>query len=154
MASAAYPTVHAALVAAADAALTVRVVDGFDLSEDPGDVMMIGVPSLSDLNSVSAGTFSQEATTFGRAGGVRTETGSINGIVVATDGAGNQSAARTTAFGYIETLTTALRADPTMGVTAFNELVAQLSAGDVAEDQAEDGATTAISFVVAYRALI
>lgn len=155
MASAAYPTVHAALFSVAGTALTnLRVVDGFDVSEDPSDVMMIGVPNLSDLDSVSAGTFTQEATTFGRAGGVRTETGSINGIVVATNGDGDQTTARATAFGYIETLSTALRADPTMGVTSLNELIAQFSAGDVAEDQADDGATTAISFTVAYRALI
>lgn len=155
MTSAAYPTVYAALVTTATTALTgtLRVVDGYDLSDDPGDVMMIGVPTLGDVNAISAGTFTQEATTFGRAGGVRTETGVINGVVMARNGQGDQNGARVAAFGHLASLGDAIRADPTLGVTSFNELVAQLSAGDVAEDQV-DGATTAISFTVAYRALI
>lgn len=155
MASAAYPTVHAALFALADSVRVdgLRVVDGFDVSEDPDDVMMIGVPTLSDVNAVAAGSFSQEALSFGRAGGVRTETGTVNGLVIATNGDGDQAAARAAAFGYVDTLGDALRADPAMGVTSFNELVAQLNTGDVIEDQV-DGAATAISFTVAYKALI
>lgn len=160
MTSIAYPTVHAALVTTAGTALatpvtagTFRVVDGFDLSDDPGDVMMIGVPSLSDVNAISAGTFNQEPLSFGRAtGGIR-ETGSINGVVMARNGQGDQDAARVAAFGYLATLGDAVRADPTLGVTAFQEVVARLSTGDPAEDQV-DGATTAISFTVAYVALI
>jgi hypothetical protein len=160
MTSTAYPTVHAAVISVARTALatpitsgTFRVSDGFDLSDDPGDLMEIGVPSLSDTQSISAGSFSQDATTFGRAGGVRTETGTINGTVMARNGEGDQGAARVAAFGYLATLGDAIRADPSLGVTSLGELVAQLSTGDVAEDQV-DGATTAISFTVAYRAFI
>jgi hypothetical protein len=147
--------VFAALVTTATTALSgvLRVVDGSDLSSDPGDVMMIGVPTLTDVNAISAGSFSQDATTYGRAGGVRTETGTINGVVVARNGQGDQSAARAAAFGYLTTLSDALRTDPSMGITAVGDPVAQLSAGDVAEDQT-DGATTAISFTVAYRAFV
>lgn len=153
--SAAYPTVYAALVAVADTALTgtVRVVDGFDISDDPGNVVQIGVPSISDTSSISAGTFNQEAQTFGRAAGGREETGSINCVAMAWNGDGDQGAARAAAFGYIASIEAALRADPTLGVTAFDYLVTQLISGDVAEDKV-DGATTAISFVVAYKARI
>jgi hypothetical protein len=154
MTSAAYPTVHAALVTLATATLpSVRVVDGYDVSEDPGNIVQIGVPSLSSTTSISAGTFTQEMETFGRLVGGRLETGSINGVAMAWNGDGDQAAARSAAFGYIAAIGDALRTDPSMGVTAFAELVAELSTGDVAEDKV-DGATTAISFTVAYKARI
>lgn len=155
MTSAAYPTVIAALFATADEALSndsFRVVRGYDLSDDPSDVMMIGVPSLSDVNSISAGSFSQEFATLGTPRS-RDENGTINGVVMARNGQGDQQAATEAAFGYVAGLEAALRADPAMGVTDFAYLVAQMSTGDVAEDQV-DGATTAISFTVAYRARI
>jgi hypothetical protein len=153
MSSSAYPTVFAALVTTATTALgdTIRVVDGFDLSSDAGDVMVFGVPNLTDSNAISAGSFTQTTQGFGRTG-VRQEAGTISGYVMAWNGDGDQTTARTTAFGYLSTLGDALRLDPKMGVTAF-DVAAQVSAGDVLEDQAE-GATTAISFTVAYQALI
>lgn len=153
MVAIAYPTIQAALVSVAGTALSIRVTDGFDLSEDPADVMMIGVPTLSDVNAISAGNFTQEPLSFGRAtGGVR-ETGVINGVVMSRNGDGDQSLARTTAIGYLSTLDDAIRADYSLGVSSFDEVVARLSTGDIAEDQV-DGATTAVSFTVAYTALI
>jgi hypothetical protein len=115
--------------------------------------MMIAVPTLSDVNAISAGNFSQEAAAFGRASGPRTETGTISGVVMAWNGQGDQDAAQSTAFGYLDTLAAAIRADPTLGITTLTDPIAQLTAGDIAEDQV-DGATTAISFTVAYRAFI
>lgn len=154
MTTVAYPMVYAALVTAATTALSgaCRVVDGYDLSNDPGDVMEIGVPSIADVNAISAGDFSQDAATFGRAAGGLKETGTINGIVLARNGQGDLTTARTAAFGYLTTLGTAIRADRAMGVTAF-DLVAKVTSGDVAEDQV-DGATVAVSFTVTYAALI
>lgn len=150
--SAAYPTVYAALVSTLTSALsgTVRVVDGYDVSNDPGDAVIVGVPSVSDTNAISAGSFTQQMMSFG---GPRTEAGSINGVVLAWNGQGDQSAARTAAFTYLGLIEAALRADRTLGVTTVNEVVAQFNSGDIAEDKV-DGATTAISFTVAYTARI
>lgn len=154
MPTTAYPTVYAAVLSTAATALTgtLRVVDGFDLSSEAGDVMLIGVPSLADEESIAAGSFNQDSASFGKAPGTRKETGSINGFVLAQNGQGDQSAARTTAFSYVDALADALRADPTLGVTTFS-LVAQLTSGDVTEDQV-DGATCAVSFTVTYTAFV
>lgn len=151
--SAAYPEVHAAIVATAKTALNniIRVVDGYDVSEDPDDVMMIGVPSLTDTTTISAGSFTQETLSYGAAG-ARREEGTINGCVLASNGDGEQAIARANAFDYVNQLGAALRADCTMGVTAFS-LDAQVRNGEVLEDQ-QDGAMTGISFTVAYTAII
>lgn len=152
MTSAAYPTVYAALVAVADAALSVRVVDGYDVSEDPGDVVMIGVPNITDVNAIAAGSFSQAVATMGTPR-TREETGSINGVVLAWNGDGDSSAARLAAFAILADLEDALRTDPSLGLTAFTRTVAQLETGAIAEDK-QDGATCAISFTVIYAARI
>ena len=150
----AYPTVYAAVLSTATTALTgmVRVVDGFDLSSEPGDVVLIGVPNLGEEESIAAGSFSQDPSTFGRAPGTRKETGTVNGCVLAQNGQGEAANARTTAFSYIDALADALRNDPSIGVTAFS-LVAQLTSGDISEDQV-DGATCAVSFTVTYTAFV
>lgn len=153
MTTAAYPTVYAALVATATTALpTVRVVDGYDVSEDPGDVLMIGVPSLTDTTAIAAGSFNQVIATMGTPRS-REETGTINGVVLAWNGDADSSAARLAAFAILGDLEDALRADPSLGVTAFARTVAQLETGAVAEDKL-DGATCAISFTVIYAARI
>ena len=156
MTSAAYPTVYAALVTAIDNALTVRVVDGYDISDDPGDVVMVGVPSLSSTTSIAAGSFSQVAATMGSTR-TRDETGTINGVVMARNGdadATGAAADRTAAFGYVASIESALRTDPSLGLMpTFQRVVVQMSTGDVLEDKT-DGATCAISFTVAYVARI
>lgn len=152
MTSAAYPTVYAALVATLDAALSVRVVDGYDVSDDPGDVVMVGVPSLASTSSISAGSFTQAVATLGT-GRSRDEAGTINGVVLAWNGDGDASAARLAAFGYIASAESALRADPALGLTTFAYLVVEIATGDVLEDKV-DGATCAISFTVTYKARI
>lgn len=156
MTSAAFPTVIAALQAVASTALssttTVRVVRGYDLSADPGDVVMVGVPNLSDANALAAGSFTQAPATLGT-GRSRDENGTINCVVMARNGDGDQEAACAAAFGYLADIESALRTDPALGVTAFAYLVAELAAGEVLEDQA-DGATTALPFTVTYKARI
>jgi hypothetical protein len=148
--SSAWQTVRAALVTTADNALSIRVSDGFDLSSDPGDVLMIAVPNLSDVNSITAGSFSQAMATMGSTR-TRDEDGSINGVVMARNGQGDQALATSTAFGYIASLEAALRSDPSLGITSYVYLEAWMTSGDVLEDQI-DGATTAISFTVTYKA--
>ena len=154
MPSTAYPTVYSAVVSTATTALTgtLRVVDGFDLSADPGDVMLIGVPNPADENAIAAGSFNQDFGSFGSAPGTRQETGTIHGFAMARNGQGDQNGARTTAFSYIDTLADAIRADPSLGVSAFT-IAAQLTSGDVTEDQV-DGATCAVSFTVTYTAYV
>lgn len=152
MTSAAYPTVVAALLTVVDAALSCRVVDGFDVSSDPGDVVYLGLRDIRDANAIVSGSFTQ---TVGPMGSTRPrdEDGTINGLVWAWNGDGDAAAARTAAFGYLASIESALRADPAIGVTAFQRLVVQLSAGDVVEDK-EDGANCALPITVTYSARI
>lgn len=155
MPSVAYPWVFKALLSAAEVALSddLRVVDGYDISDDPGDVLMLGVPNLSDTSSISAGQFNQEQIGHGAAGNIR-ETGTINGIVMAWTGDVDANAARTACFGYLDSLSAAIRADRHLGVSDFDLVVGTaLTSGDVAEDKV-DGATCAVSFTVNYTALM
>lgn len=153
MTSVAYPVVYAALLEFGDAAVSARLTDGYDLSDDPSDVIQLGVPNLSDTEAISAGTFSQEQVGHGAAGFVK-ETGSINGIALATNGDGDALAARAAVFGYLDDLGAAIRADRHIGVTDFDLVVGTaLANGDVAEDKV-DGATCAVSFTVNYTAHI
>lgn len=147
--TAAFPSVIAAVVSTATPALTVRVVRGSDISDDPADVVMVGTDGTDD--PTSAGSFRQTMQTFG---GNREEIGEVNGLIVAWNGEADQDAACTTAFGYLASLETAVRATPTLGLTTFDYLFAELSAGDVTESQNNAGATTVLSFTIAYKARI
>jgi hypothetical protein len=72
----------------------------------------------------SAGTFQQTMQTFG---GNREEVGEVNGLIVAWNGQGDADAACSTAFGYLASIEAAVRADPTLGLTAFDYVVAELA---------------------------
>lgn len=155
MTEVAYPVVYAALHTLADSTLTdVRVVDGFDFSQDPGDVLLLGVPNITDATAIAAGSFDQDMATLGTTH-PRDETGAINCVLMAWVGETDETsadAARTKAFGYLTELAVALRAAPKLG-TSLAYLKAQLGSGSIAEDKAA-GATCSVSFTVVYKARI
>jgi hypothetical protein len=147
MASAAFPSVVTAIVSTAATALApVRVVRGRDISNEPGDVVMVGTHDV-EADQYDAGSFQQGKQTFG---GGRMETGTVNGLVLAWNGQADQDLACSTAFDHLALLEAAVRADPTLGLTAYDDVVAELQAGDVTESQSSEGATTALSFTIAY----
>lgn len=148
MASAAFPSVIAAIVSTATTAVApVRVTRGRDTSNDPGDVIQVGVQEL-EADVDSAGAFQQTMQTFG---GSREEVGEVNSLIVAWNGQADADAACSTAFGYLALIEAAVRADKTLGLTSFDYVVAELSAGDVTESQNNAGATTAVVFVITYK---
>lgn len=153
MTDVAYPVVYAALLSLAQTALgsTVRVVDGYDVSQDPGDVLCLGIPDIKDENAISEGSYTQDFTSFGNTGTCQ-EDGSINGVVLSWNGDGDLSLARTTATGYVSALAAAIRTNRTLGISAF-ELKAHVASCDVLSDPA-DGSASGVSFVVAYKALL
>lgn len=149
MASTAWPAVVAAVMTVAERVVTPAiVVRGRDTSDEPGDVVMVGLLDPEQTGWVSAGTFQQTMQTFG---GNREEVGSVNGLAVAWNGDGDQDAACSTAFAYLASIEGAVRADPTLGLTAFDYVVAELQAGDVMEAQSDLGAGAALSFTIAYK---
>jgi hypothetical protein len=148
MASAAFPSVIAAIVSVATAAVApVRVSRGRDTSNDPGDVVQVGIQDL-EADVDSAGSFQQTMQTFG---GAREEVGEVNCLIVAWNGQGDADASCDTAFGYLASIESAVRAAPALGLTAFDYVVAELSAGVVSESQNNAGATTAVTFVITYK---
>lgn len=147
--AAAFPSVVSAIVSTATTAVApVRVVRGRDFSNDPGDVVMVGIRDIEGDGFQSAGTFRQTMQTFG---GNREEVGEVNGLVVAWNGQTDQDDACSTAFGYLALIEAAVRAAPTLGLTGFDYVVAELTAGDVTESQNTAGAATALSFVISYK---
>ena len=154
MTNVAYPTVYAALLTLITSATApARVTDGYDLSDDPSDVIMLGVPNLSDVAAISEGTFQQEQVGHGAAGYVR-ETGTVNGLAMSWNGDGDAPGARSAVFGLLASISSAVRADRHIAVSAFDLVVGPaFPTGDVASDKV-DGATCAVSFAINYTALL
>lgn len=147
MPSAAFPSVIAAVFSTAEQAITdARVVRGRDISDDPGDVVMVGIQSIDIGDWDSAGSFQQSMQTFG---GNRQELGSVNGLILARNGDSDQEAALSAAFDYLASLEAAVRADPTLGL-AFEYTKAEMQAGDVTESQNDDGAAAVVAFAISY----
>lgn len=153
MTSAAFPTVIAAVVTTATATLPgVRVVRGRDISNDPGDVVMVGVLEPDDTGGwESAGSYEQAAQTFG---GKRQEIGHVNGLAVAQNGDGDPAAALDAVFALIAALEASVATNPSLGVSSFDFLVAEMESGSVQELPSGDGASAALSFVITYKARI
>jgi hypothetical protein len=149
MASAAFPSVVAAVFSVASTAMGgVRVTRGRDISAEAGDVVMVGIQNMDESGYDSAGTFQQTMQTFG---GNREEVGTVNGLVLAWDGDSDQDMACSTAFAHLAALEAAVRADPKLGLTTFDYVLAEMQAGDVQESQDSDGASTTIAFAIAYK---
>lgn len=156
MTDVAYPVVYSAFLAVAQSALSgsMRVTDGYDVSEDPSDVLMLGVPNLSDISSITSGNFRQRQVGHGAAG-IVTEEGTVNGIVITWNGDASDAgalAARSAAFDRLADLNAAIRADRTLGVMDFDLVVGTaIASGDVAESK-PNGAECGVSFTFNYTA--
>jgi hypothetical protein len=152
MTSAAFPTVIAAVVTTATATLPgVRVVRGRDISEDPSNVVMIGVGDPDDTGWDDTGAYTQTMQTFS---GKREERGQVNGLAVAWDGESDPTAALNAAFTMIAALEASVATSPALGVSSLEYLVAEFESGGVQESLSADGASAALSFVITYQARI
>lgn len=153
MASSAFPSVIAAIQTVATTALPLaRVVRGRDVSNTPGDVVMIGVSNVDPVDWESAGRFQQTMQTYG---GNRQEDGTVYGLVYTCDGGGDQTVALSNAFDLLAAIETAIRANEDLGlVPTFEYLVTEFQAGEVTESQDDRGANAVLSFAIDYRARI
>lgn len=158
MTSAAFPAVVAALCTVSTNALAstpdVRVIRGRDISQDPGDSILIGVSSTDetagpDWGWASVGRFDQEMHRFH---GPRLETGTVNCLARASSGDEDMGAVETRVFGYLASIEAALRADPTAGLTGYDvQVVVEFEGGDVMEAQDEAGVAVSVAFTISYR---
>lgn len=153
---AAWPSVVTAVTTLADTLGDVRVTRGRDTTNELGDFVMVGVAGVDDTGWDNPGSFDQEFHTFG---GARAETGTVNVLALSRTGdAGDDavSAAMTSVFALVGELTSAVRADPALGLAAsFDYLTAQISTGEIHEElNNTEGALASISLTVTYSARI
>lgn len=129
----------------------VLVLDGYDVTGDPSDFVMIGVenPDLAEAAFSGAGT--QVAATMGTAR-KRDEDGSVTCAAYSWNGDCNQKAARDAVFGYMAAFETLLRADPSFSIDAGGLFVGQLGEWRLSQNQNEDGADALLIFTIRYRA--
>lgn len=155
MTSAAFPTVIAAVMTTAGVTLPgVRVVRGRDITNETGDVVMVGVLDPDDTGGgdwESAGSYQQSMHTFG---GKREEIGRVNCLAVAWNGDSDQAAALDAALALIAALEASVATSPSLGVSSFDFLVAEMESGDIHESSNSEGASAALSFVITYKARI
>jgi hypothetical protein len=152
MGTSAVPALIDALVSTARTALpNVLVYDGFGVSDEPGDFLMVGVddPDAPD-QAVSADTQQDWANANYTA---RDETGTVTCAALSWNGDGDQKAARDACYAITAALEAALRTTPSLGVAS----VLWTSYGTTARlTQAQDGsgALALLVFSVAFRARI
>lgn len=116
------PALIDALVTTATAALPgVVVSDGFGVTSDPGDFLMVGVSDPDDAEESEAASVTQNQLAFGSTR-PRLESGSIHLAARSVNGAGDQKAARDAVYAIHEALATALRTTDNLGVTGVQQL--------------------------------
>lgn len=152
MATSAVPAVIDALFTAADAALaTVTVYDGFGVSDDAGDFLMIGV---EDPDSQDAATSADAEQSWANADGTaRDETGTVTCAALSWNGDADQKAARDAVYAITAAVEDLLRADPSLGIatvlwTSFG------TSQQLTQAQDEQGALALLVFRIQFRARI
>lgn len=155
MATSVIPSVIDALVTAATTALpTTRVYDGFGVTDDPGDFLMVGVVDPDSGNDATAATSQQSwATTTG---GARDEMGDVTCVALSWNGNGDAKAARNAAFATCNALQLAIRPTGQAGNLGVPGVL-WLSYGEstqLLQDQNENGAVAKVIFTVYFRARV
>lgn len=92
----------------------VLVFDGFGLTEDPGDFLMIGVDDPDTQDSAYAADADQEWANANYT--ARDESGTITCAALSWNGDGNQKAARDAVYSMTAAVEDVLRAEPAMGI--------------------------------------
>lgn len=151
MATSVVPALIDAVVLAATATLpAVNVSDGFSVSDDPGDFLMVGVSDDGPNPSTAVHSKQSWANANHTA---RDEEGDITCMAMSRNGDADAKAARDRVYTMKAALENLLRADPSLGLVN----VLWTSAG-VSEDldQSKDdiGALAVLTFTIFYRARI
>lgn len=146
------PALIDALVAQARTNLTdVNVFDGFGVTADPGNFLMIGVedPDTEDA-AFSADTRQAWANANYTA---RDESGDITCVALAWNGDGNQKSARDAVYAIATAVENFLRANPSLGLTGLLWTGFGTSS-QLSQAQGEAGAAAQLIFRVEFRARI
>lgn len=141
--------IDALIVTATDALSDVQVYDGYGITADPGDFLMVGI---EDPDSDGAGFSADSRQQWANANyTARDEEGDITCVALSWNGDGDAKLARDTAYAITAQLEDALRANPSLGVesllwTGFGS-TAQLS-----QAQGTGGASALLTFRIHFRA--
>lgn len=146
------PAVIDALVAAAQTAMpNVSVRDGFTVTGDSGDFLMVGADD-PDSDTAADSASSQQA--WAHANHMaRDDNGEINCVALSWSGDSDQKAVRDAAYAIVAGIENVLRANPTLDVpgvlwTGFG------STQTLRQDQYQEGVDARVSFTVAFRGRI
>lgn len=151
MATSVVPALIDALVSGARAALTDRIVyDGFGISNDPGEFLMVGVSDDGPDASRAVSSHQEWANANHTA---RDEEGDITCMAVSWNGDADQKAARDGAYATKAAVENMCRTNPSLGL----DNVLWTSAGtdeNLEQNQDDAGALAILTFTIAYQARI
>lgn len=151
------PALIDALVTRATAALAavpVDVRDGYGVTDDPSDFLMVGIEEPTIPAAGFAGSSDQVPGPFGTSR-PRDENGAVWLAAYSWNGNNDQKAARDAAYSYMAAVEDILRADPNLGIASGGNFVAQM--GDtqrLTQNQDSNGADALLIFNVAFFARI
>lgn len=152
MSTSAIPAVIDALFAASTAALTdVTVSDGFGVSGEPGDYLMVGVDDPDSRRRTPSADSAQDWAEIGHRG--RSEQGEVTCSAASWNGDSDQKVARDAAFAIVAAVENLCRADPTLGVATLLWTSVGTSI-ELQQEQGDYGARSVVIFRVAFRARI
>jgi len=153
MATTVLPDLIDAIIAAADAALSnVAVYDGFGVTSDPAeDVLLVGVDDPNASADSFAGYARQEWAHANHT--TRDEEGHVVCAASSWSGDGDAKAARDGAFATVAAVENALRANPSLGLA--NVLWTSVG-GRIAlsQNQHDSGASAVVIFTILFRSRI
>lgn len=149
------PTLIDAIVAAARAALpATQVYDGYAVTQDPGDFLMVGVndPDAGD-DAFSAESEQEWAHAIG---GVRDERGDVTCVALSWNGDGNAKTARDRAFAIVAGVEGAVRPAGAPGTLSVPGVLwlAYGTQTQLLQQQGDSGAVAKVIFTVNFRARV
>lgn len=147
------PDVIDALVTLSAAALpSVKVYDGFGLSDDVGDFLMVGVEDPETQGFTTSASAGQNWHDTGQ-DGKRDDTGDVTCCALSWNGNGNQKTARDAAFAIVAGVEGLVRENSTLGLDdlLWAEIGQQI---ELHQAQDDAGAAAWVIFRVQYQALI
>jgi hypothetical protein len=155
MATSTVPALIDALVTNARTSLPdVDVYDGFGMSDDPGDFLMIGVEDPDLAQAATSAQAQQAPATMGMQRS-RDETGSVTCAALSWNGDADPKAARDGAFATVAAVEDMLRLNPSQGLGAEGLFVCQFGGNlTLSQQQDGDGASALVVFTVDFRARI
>lgn len=153
MSTSVIPTLIDALVTAARTALpSAQVYDGYGVTDDPGDFLMVGVEDGSASGPAGSAESRQSWPHVGHQ--VRDEEGDVHCFAVSWNGDGDQKAARDAAFAITAAVENLLRADPSLGIAAQVMRTGFGTSQRLEQDQDQHGAIALVAFDIHFQARI